>query len=149
MARTTGVSVSREHNFSYMPRPAWSERSITASAAGSECCSVSGPVDWSASEWVSKFRWRPADQPAEPWACRRSAGWSAWRSLSWTASVPEGCSARCCAWWAAPRGQLGTWTGPAEAACDWRSGPGSELAAEARRSLAAGGNLGGNQSQTG
>lgn len=134
-----------------MSFPVWSERSISASAADSECCSVSVPVDWSALELVSKSQWRPVNQPAELsvcWPGLRSAGWSAWRSLNWTAFVPEGCSVRCCAWWPALRGQLETWTGPTEAACDWSSGPGSELAVEARRNLAAGENLGEKQSQS-
>lgn len=75
----------------------------------------------------------------------RSAGWSGWRSLSWTASAPGGCSVSCCARWPALEGQPGPWAGPAAAACDWCSGAGSELAEWIQRNLAAGESLKGTE----
>ena len=62
-----------------------------------------------------------------------SAGWSAWRYLSWTASVPGECSVGCCAWGLALGRQPGPLADPSEAACDWSSGAGSERAGGVRR----------------
>lgn len=73
-------------------------------------------------------------------------GQYAWHSLSWTAFVPEGCSVSCYALWPLLRVQLGTWAGPKEAACDWSSGAGSELAGSVQTNLAAEVNLVGKQS---
>ena len=94
--------------------------------------SVSASVDWSALESAGLFLWSPVNRTAELFVClsaSHSAGWSAWRSLSWTAFVPAGCSASCCAWWLALWRQLG----PTEAACGWSSGAGPELAGRVRR----------------
>lgn len=106
--------------------PCWTMQ-ILMPAIDSVSCSVSVSVDWSALELAGLFLWT-----AEVFVCLsalRSVGWSAWRSPSWTAFVPEGYSVSCCAWW----GQLGPWAGPTEAACDWGSGAGSELAGRVQR----------------
>lgn len=121
---------------------------ILMPATDSVSCSVSVSVDWSALELAGLFLWLPVNWTAEPFACLsalHSVGWSAWRSLSWTAFAPEGCSVSCCAWWPASRGQLEPWAGPIKAACDWGSGSGSELAGWVRRNSAAGVNLGGRE----
>lgn len=109
---------------------------ILMPAFDSVSCSVSVSVDWSASELVGLFLWLPVKWTAELFVCLsalHSVGWSVWRSLSWTAFVPEGCSVSCCAWWLASTGQLGPSAGPIEAACDWSSGAGSALAGWTQR----------------
>lgn len=114
---------------------------ISMPATDSVSCSVSVSVDWSALELVDLFLWLPVNWTAELFVCLSAlhfVGWSAWHSLSWTAFVPGGCSASCCAWRPALRWQLGPWAGPTEAACDWRSGAGSGLAGWVWRNSAAG-----------
>lgn len=108
---------------------------ILMPAIDSVSCSVSVSADWSALESAGLFLWLPVNWTAELFVCLsalHSVGRSAWRSLNWTVFVPEGCSVSCCAWWPASGRQFEPWAGPTEAAYDWSSGAGSELAGWAR-----------------
>lgn len=117
-------------------------------ATDSVSCSVSVSADWSALESAGLFLWLPVNWTADLFACLPAlhfVGWSAWHSLSWTASVPGGCFASCCACWSTSRRQLGPWAGPTEAACDWSSGAGSEVAGWVQKNWAAVVSLGGTE----
>ena len=118
---------------------------ILMPAIDSVCCSVSVSVDWSALELAGWFLWLPVN-----FVCLSAlhfVGWFAWRSLSWTAFVSGGCSVSCCAWWLGLGKQFEPGSGPTEAACDWSSGTGSELAEWVRRNWAAGASLGGRENR--
>lgn len=126
----SSASITASVGFPVGPRssPCWGRQSLTT-ARYFVSCSASVSVGWSA---LGLFLWPPVNWTAEPPAslsALHSAGWSAWRFLSWTAFVSEGLSARCsvscCAWCSAWGSQSGPWAGPGWAACGCGSGSGS------------------------